>query len=245
MALLRRINNILRFGLGSEALEEKRAHKSAARRASFDSGEAWDRQAGFAVRRYESYEAYLKHQANKLHLVSDRLQETKDEDVREFRRRFAECSPLRDARSVLCLGARLGTEVEALHQLGYFAVGIDLNPGPDNRYVLTGDFHGLVFPDGAADAVYTNALDHVFDLARVMAEIRRVLRPEGGLFVVDMLDGFQEGFTPGRYESVHWESRDALKAQIAALGGMTQIESRDLGHHRRDRWTQVVFRKSP
>ena len=47
---------------------------------------------------------------------------------------------------MLCLGARLGTEVRALHNLGYFAIGIDLNPGVDNPYVLMGDFHKLVFP---------------------------------------------------------------------------------------------------
>ena len=45
---MKRINNILRFGFGAEALEEKRAQKSAARRAIFDSGDAWERQAGFA-----------------------------------------------------------------------------------------------------------------------------------------------------------------------------------------------------
>jgi hypothetical protein len=76
-----------------------------------------------------------------------------------------------------------------------------------------------------------------------MGEVRRVLRPDGGLFVVDMLDGYEEGFTPGRYESAHWASREALQAEIAARGGLELVESRDLGQHRRDRWTQVVFRK--
>lgn len=244
LALLKRINNILRFGFGAEALEEKRAQKTAARQASFASSEAWERQAGFATRRYESYEAYLRHQATKLDLVSDRLEETKDEDFREFKRRFEICAPLQGARSVLCLGARLGTEVEAFLALGYFAVGIDLNPGPENRYVLTGDFHQLVFADGSVDAIYTNVMDHVFDMGRIMGEVRRVLRPDGGLFVVDMLDGYVEGFTPGRYESMHWESREALQAEIAALGGLEVVEVRELGQHRRDRWTQVVFRKS-
>jgi SAM-dependent methyltransferase len=243
LALLRRINNILRFGFGDDALLQKRAQKSAARRAVFDSGELWERQDGFAIRRYQSYQAYLDHQATKLDRVSDRLEETKTEDFLEFKRRFEACAALRAARSVLCLGARLGTEVKALHALGHFAVGVDLNPGQENPYVLTGDFHALVFPDGSTDAIYTNALDHVFDLVRVMAEVRRVLRPGGGLFVVDMLDGYEEGFTPGRYESVHWASREALQAEIAALGGLELLEARELGQHRRDRWTQVVFRK--
>ena len=173
MALLKRINNILRFGLGAKALEEKRAQKAAARVASFDSSDLWERRDGFAARRYESYDAYLKHQAFKLGTVGERLEETEAEDFQEFKRRFEGCAPLRSARSVLCLGARLGTEVKALHALGLFAVGIDLNPGERNALVLVGDFHELVFPDGSIDAVYTNALDHVFDLSRVVGEVRR------------------------------------------------------------------------
>jgi hypothetical protein len=45
-----------------------------------------------------------------------------------------------------------------------FSVGIDLNPGPRNGYVLHGDFHNIIFADASIDAVYTNALDHSFDL---------------------------------------------------------------------------------
>lgn len=242
MALLKRINNILRFGLGVKALEDKRAQKSAARLASFHSSDVWERHDGFAARRYESYDAYLKHQAFKLSRVGERLEETEAEDFQEFKRRFEGCAPLRSAQSVLCLGARLGTEVKALHSLGLFAIGIDLNPGEQNPLVLVGDFHELVFPDGSTDAVYTNALDHVFDLGRVLGEVRRVLRRDG-IFVVDMLDGYEEGFTPGKYESAHWQNRDALQAKIATAGGFDMVAVRDLGRHRRDRWTQVVFQK--
>ena len=242
MALLKRINNILRFGLGAKALEEKRARKSAARHAGFHASDAWERHDGFATRRYESYEAYLKHQAFKLNTVGERLEETGEADLQEFKRRFEGCAPLRSARSVLCLGARLGTEVKALHALGLFAIGIDLNPGEKNPFVLVGDFHELVFPDGSTDAVYTNALDHVFDLSRVIGEVRRVLRT-GGVFIVDMLDGYEEGFTPGKYESAHWQNREALQARIATTGKLDMVAVRELGQHRRDRWTQVVFQK--
>ena len=44
-----------------------------------------------------------------------------------------------------------------------------------------------------------------------------------------MLDGYEEGFTPGRYESAHWASREALQAEIAARGGLELVEARDLG----------------
>ena len=41
-------------------------------------------------------------------------------------------------RSVLCLAARQGSEVRAFIDSGAFAVGIDLNPGPRNRFVVVG-----------------------------------------------------------------------------------------------------------
>ena len=94
------------------------------------------------------------------------------------------------------LGARLGTEVRALMELGHLAVGVDLNPGAANQYVLHGDFHHLVFPDRSFSAVYTNTLDHVFDLPRLVDEIRRVLVP-GGVLIADVVPGFDEGHLPG------------------------------------------------
>ena len=52
---------------------------------------------------------------------------------------------------------------------GAFAVGIDLNPGRDNRWVVIGDFHALQYADASVDVVYTNSFDHVFELERVLA----------------------------------------------------------------------------
>jgi SAM-dependent methyltransferase len=237
----RRLWNILRYGIGERARERKRADKAERRDAKFES-ERWDRGEDFAQRRYRSYDEYVSHQASKLDNIVERLRETESEDFEEFQRRFAGCAPLEPARTVLCLGARLGTEVRALHALGHFAVGIDLNPGVDNPYVLPGDFHNLVFPDGSVDAIYTNALDHVFDLGKLLAEVARLLRP-GGLFVADVIAGFEEGFVPGEFEATHWRSTEALLKRIEDLSGFTLIEQRDLGHTRRDLWHQAVFRK--
>ena len=164
-------------------------------------------------------------------------------DLAEFIRRFAGCEVLKQAKSVLCLGARLGTEVKALHQLGYFAVGVDLNPGADNSFVLPGDFHHLVFADESIDAVYTNALDHAFDLSRVIGERGRVLRP-GGLVIIDLLRGYEEGFVPGEFEAFHWARADGLIDRIIAIGRFEQLSARNLGYHRRDEWLQRVLRKS-
>jgi len=239
--IFKRIRNILRFGLGEEARKRKREAKAEAREARFDSG-LWQREGELARRNYGSYEEYLEHQAAKLDNIKHRLDETRDEDYADFVRRFEGCAALRQARSVLCLGARLGTEVQAMHSLGHFAIGIDLNPGADNLYVLKGDFHGIQFPDGSVDAIYTNVFDHVYDMQKIMAEIERLL-PAGGLLVADVLKGFEEGFTPGAYEATHWKNVDALLAEMTRLSRLELIERRDLGQVRRDHWIQLVLRK--
>ena len=237
--LFRRLRNIAIYGVGSDALERKRAVKNAARQQVFES-DLWEKDMKFARRSYKDYDEYLDHQAAKLKQIEHRLYETYEEDLAEFRRRFKGCLPLAEARNVVCLGARLGTEVRALHSLGYFSVGVDLNPGEENNYVLHGDFHHLVFPDNSADAVYCNALDHVLNLEKFLAEISRILRP-GGLFVADLLEGFEEGFTPGKYEAMVWRTREGFIEDISQQG-FDMLEARDLGHHRRDHWAQIVFR---
>ena len=244
MVTFRRIYNIFRYGVGPAALERKRAVKAAKRQQVFESGTLWQRgDDQLTRRRYESYEAYLDHQAAKLDEITDRLEETAAVDLAEFRRRFETCSALPAHARVLCLGARRGTEVEAFLQLGHFAVGIDLNPGEANRFVLHGDFHHLVFADESVDVVYTNVLDHVFDLERAMAEVTRVLQPHG-MLLAEILPGYEEGFTPGRFEATHWPRLDVLIEQIEAVSQLRRESVRDLGHHRRDQWFQVVFRKS-
>ncbi len=241
MVTLKRISNILKYGVGDDARQRKQADKAKAREAKFQS-DLWAEDGDMASRKYASYDEYLAHQASKFENVVDRLHETEDDDLAEFVRRFKECAPLAEMRSVICLGARLGTEVRAMHALGYFAVGLDLNPGENNAYVLPGDFHNVVFPDGSVDAIYTNCLDHVFDLEKMIGEICRMLRP-GGLFVTDVLAGFEEGFTPGAYEATSWRKADEFIEKIRAVGSFELVEVRDLGHHRRDHWTQAVLRK--
>jgi SAM-dependent methyltransferase len=239
---LKRIYNILRYGLGDGARVRKNAAKEKAREEKFASG-LWQQEQGIAKRHYGSYEEYVTHQAGKLDRIVHRLKETEREDLAEFTRRFGLCEELAGPNSVLCLGARLGTEVRAMVDLGHFAVGIDLNPGENNPLVLPGDFHHLAFADASVDAVYTNVMDHVFDLEKVVSEIVRVLKP-GGIFIAELLPGFDEGFVPGEYESSHWQSVDEFSRRIAETGGFDIETKRDMGQHRRDHWYQFVFRKA-
>ncbi len=236
---IKRLYQRLRYG--ADGKQAKYARKAAERQRRFES-ERWGRAGDMAQRNYASYEEYLAHQAEKLDRIFDRRVDKDEDEYAEFLRRFRECEELDGAHNVLCLGARLGTEVKALLALGHFAVGIDLNPGPDNQWVMHGDFHKLVFADASVDAVYCNALDHVFDLPRVIAEVERVLRP-GGVFVADVLPGYEEGFTPGEYEATHWRTVDVLSEQITAVGGLTEVRRRDHGTRRRDQWLQVVFER--
>ena len=242
MVTLKRIKNILRYGIGPAALERKRAVKAELRQEAFESGTLWQKGDDHLTRRqYATYQEYLDHQAAKLDEVRDRLEETAAEDLAEFTRRFATCTAIPARARVLCLGARRGTEVEAFLNLGHFAVGIDLNPGTDNKYVLSGDFHKLVFPDASVDVVYTNVFDHVFDLEQMLREIARVLTSTG-ILVADILPGYEEGFTPGRFEATTWPRLDVLIEQIMKVSTLRRESVRDLGKHRRDQWFQVVFR---
>jgi SAM-dependent methyltransferase len=243
MATLKRIRNIIKYGLGPEAKAKKNADKEKQRKIRFWENKQWQQNTGFAKRQYASYDEYVTHQTAKLDKVLPRLLETETEDFAEFKRRFQDCVPLSEARSILCLGARIGTEVKALHALGYFAVGIDLNPGKDNYYVLPGDFHQIVFPDASIDAIYCNTLDHTFDLAKLIYEVHRLLRPQG-LFITDLVQGFEEGWIPGEYEATHWRDANTIIQEIRRLGNFQLDHVRDLGFHRRDRWTQAVFRKT-
>jgi SAM-dependent methyltransferase len=123
--------------------------------------------------------------------------------------------------SVLCLAARIGTEVKAFADVGAFAVGIDLNPGPTNRYVLPGDFHELQFADACLDLVYTNSLDHAYEAERVLAEVHRILKP-GGRFLLEAQRGSQEGAEPEFYESFWWRTLDDLVRFIEKSGLICQ-----------------------
>ena len=237
---LRRLRKLAKYGVGPQARQREKAFEARARLERFRQPGRWAHDQEFTRRHYASYEAYLSHQAAKLDGIVDRLRRTEEEEFAVFLARFESCEPLREARSVLCLGARLGTEVRALHRLGHFAVGIDLEPGPDNHYVLPGDFHHIVFPDGSIDAIYTNALDHVFDLERVLGEVARLLRP-GGLFIADIELGYEEGFIPGEFEATHWRNRQTLVARLTAITRFALENPDELDKH--DRWALVVLRK--
>lgn len=182
-------------------------------------GQNWDVvDGGIARRSYPDYQTYLRHQRTKLDAMREKSLLSHD-------RRFfsALCQRLESlpfplqCSSVLCLAARQGSEVRAFIEQGSFAVGIDLNPGKKNRYVLVGDFHDLQFADNTVDVVYTNSLDHAFELDRLMAEVLRVLAP-GGHFILEIGNGTEADFGRGFFEATSWQTVDDLLGRLLPMG---------------------------
>jgi hypothetical protein len=87
---------------------------------------------------------------------------------------------------VLVVGARLGGEVRAFQAMPQvqLAIGVDVAPGKDNKYVMFGDAHSLdQFKNGTFGTLYCNVVDHILYIDMFGRASRRVLRAGGTLFV--------------------------------------------------------------
>jgi ubiquinone/menaquinone biosynthesis C-methylase UbiE len=126
----------------------------------------------------------------------------------------------------ICAGARQGTEVEVLRDLGYSnAKGIDLNPGPDNPFVLPGDFMHMEYPDSSIDLIYSNCLDHSFDLDGFFREHARVIKPDGLVLYEIMLDCKERA---GSYEVAVWDSdTEIIKLMLNYFSCILHVEEDD------------------
>jgi SAM-dependent methyltransferase len=166
-------------------------------------------------RKYDNYEQYIEHQKSKVSL-NETQSMLKEYDVKfrqELKKRLEKAGVIKPGMVVLCLAARIGTEVKAFLDHGCMAVGIDLEPGKGNKHVLFGDFHDIQFPDRSFDAVFTNSLDHVLDIDNVIEEVKRVLKP-GGFFIVEAVKGNKEGVAAGFFESFFWDTVGELKGYM-------------------------------
>jgi ubiquinone/menaquinone biosynthesis C-methylase UbiE len=95
--------------------------------------------------------------------------------------------------SVLDLGCSTGFIAHELHLAGAHVVGVDIDePGLERARQRFGsqiefvvaDGERLPFDDDSFDAIVFNQIyEHVLDPEAVMAEIRRVLRPEGAVYL--------------------------------------------------------------
>ncbi len=163
------------------------------------------------------YQDYLQLQAMKLDYLDLSGHESRFRSI--LRDRLAQLSFVERGRNVLCLGARLGAEVAAFSDLGCFAVGVDLNPGRQNRWVLYGDFHRLQVASNSVDILYSNSIDHCFSLELMAAEMRRVLKPSGHI-VVEPDPGYQEGrhTAPDTWQTLSWRTIEDLRKELERFG---------------------------
>ncbi len=238
---VRRVKRVMgRVPSEQESLELRRREKAERKRLAFET--TWQHDGPVSRRPYTSYDEYVAHQSSKLEIAQDNLVQHEQERFTSFVDRFRQCEELASRHNVVCLGARLGTEVRALIELGHFAVGIDLNPGPGNAFVMVGDFHDLVFADQSVDAIYCNCLDHTFDLDKICGEMGRVLRP-GGIALLDIYKGYEEGHYAGAFEAMHWPTSRFFAEIIAGKIDAAISSQRNLADFGQDIFDQFVLVK--
>jgi len=173
------------------------------------------KQGDFFYRNYKDYQEYVYHQKQKFHEILKIRGGFKYRDIAAFRHRFYRRfrhlpAFLPKSAHILCAGARQGTEVQVLHDIGFKnAYGIDLNPGPDNKLVRIGDFMHLDNPDSSLDMIYCNSLDHAFDLESFFSEHARVIKPNGYV-LYDIALQEDRVSKAGAFEAVRWKSEEAL-----------------------------------
>jgi len=181
----------------------------------------------FVYRDYGSYEEYLDHQKVKFDEMLKAgagfgPKEVGDMRIRFYRRfRWLPYHLEKDA-SCVCAGARQGTEVEVLQDLGFKnAYGTDLNPGPENPWVREGDFMKMDEADESVDFVFCNAIDHVHDIDTFFSEQTRILKKDGfGMYEV------MAGTKGGAFEAIEWESDGALiRKLLQYFRGVVKIDT--------------------
>ncbi|MGA1540452.1 MAG: methyltransferase domain-containing protein, partial [Chthoniobacterales bacterium] len=88
--------------------------------------------------------------------------------------------------------------------------------------VETGDMMKLALPDDSLDLLYTNCVDHSFDLDAMIGEHARVLKPNGYL-LYDI--AFNEDEGAGVWESILWErEEDVIRRLLEKFRELVRVE---------------------
>ncbi|KAI3497642.1 hypothetical protein L1887_33094 [Cichorium endivia] len=187
---------------------------------------------------YTSYENYILHQLQKT--TNPKLREiwtTRDWErkIRVFTQFFSDLKHknlLSNSSKALCVGARVGQEVEALQRVGVSdSVGLDLVPYPP--LVIQGDFHRQPFDDGTFDFEFSNVFDHALYPEKFVGEIQRTLKP-GGICVLHVA-------LSRRSDKYSANDLYSVEPLIKLFNGSDLLYSRKVDGFGLD--TEVVFRK--
>ncbi len=199
---------------------------------------AWQSQGSTRVRTYSTYEEYIRHQSSKFAGMLARNGGFTGRIIAKnrltFRRHFLLATPsLSPDAKIVCAAARDGTEVEVWRDMGFAnTIGFDLYPGPDNRFVIVGDFHKMPFETGSVDLLYCNSLDHALDLDKFFNEASRVLK-SGGLALIDLTD-LESGVGP--WEATEWTcAQDVLDIALKQFSAI--VSTRQDGN-----WKSTLLR---
>lgn len=146
-------------------------------------------------------------------------------------------------KRVLDIGCARGDYVNYLHRLGYDICGIDLlvsaawcESDAAGRFVV-GDIHNLPIENGRFDTtILFNVLEHIGNVERALAEISRVLRPQGNLLLVVPNCEDAEVFYLANLHFYHWTdlshlhafTSESIEATLVSTGfTVTKIEKHE------------------
>ncbi|CAI9272476.1 unnamed protein product [Lactuca saligna] len=114
---------------------------------------------------YTSYDIHIHHQLHKTtnpklrKIWTSRDWDRKIQVFTQFFLQLKQEKLLANSSKALCVGARVGQEVEALKRVGVNdSIGLDLVPYPP--IVIKGDFHHQPFDDKTFDFDFSNVFDH-------------------------------------------------------------------------------------
>ncbi|KAL8249946.1 hypothetical protein R6Q59_006814 [Mikania micrantha] len=187
---------------------------------------------------YSSYDNYIHHQLQKT--TNPKLRKiwtTRDWDrkIRVFTQFFSDLKRkgfISNSSKSLCLGARVGQEVEALKRIGVRdSIGMDLVPYPP--LVIRGDFHHQPFDNETFDFEFSNVFDHALYPERFVGEIQRTLKVDGMCVLHVALHRRSD-----KYSANDLYSTEPL---IKLFNGSDFVYSRKIDGFGLD--TEVVFRK--
>jgi len=173
-----------------------------------------------------THEEYLEFQKNYIYKeTNNKLEYAKFRapgDYLLFRNRFWRYRGfISPEESAIMLGARLGTEVRALRDLGHKnCIGMDVQTEYANDITLVeyGDFMDLRYPKNSTQFVYTNCFDHLTSPLDFMEGLERIMKKNSyALFDIDDQHISGKGFSG-------WDvfEPDSLEELLGIIEGPTR-----------------------